>query len=209
MALNTIYMLRLRQLWGAAGKPQENVFFYDHTAGTGVAIDLAQTFENQILPLINAIQSDAIVNNSLTIINLGDLADFIDYPLTDGGDYSGESLPPYAAVGYTMKLSTRAVRNGSKRFSGIVESVQSNGVITDATFITKQNALKSELALELTDVADTYLPVVIKRVKEPVVGTVPLKYTYRLPTTDGELTVGEVVTVLTSVNLTHQVSREL
>lgn len=209
MPLNTTYQLRLIQTYGVAGKTMENVFFYNHTAGLGVAIDLAQVFENVMLPLINTMQTATIQNSLIKVINLGDLGDFIDYPLTGGGNVSDDTMPPYVAVGYSLKVNTRAVRQGSKRIGGIPEGVVSYGVIDNAPYIVKVNTLKTALQEELSDVSDTYLPIVIKRVKEPVVGTVPLQYTYRLPINDTEFVFGEIVTALTSLNVTHQVSREL
>lgn len=207
MPLNTIYQVRLRQNFGDGGKALENVFFFDHTAGAGVAIDLAQVFENLMLPAINALQTAVIKNSRLTIINLGDLSDFIEYPLTGDGDYATDTLPAFAAVGYTLKLNTRAVRGGSKRIAGVPESVSTHGTVDDGAYITKMNTLKTALQSELTDVSDTFLPIVVKRIKTPVVGTVPLQYDYRLPVPGDTLVYGEVVTALTSVKLSHQVSR--
>lgn len=208
MALNTIYQLRLIQEWGSGGKRMENVFFYDHTAGSGEAADLATAFGTAILPAIHELQNEIVKDYSIDVINLGDLSDFASVPTVGQGDYSGDALPPYAAVGYTLKVSTRAVRKGSKRFSGVPESVQVNGQVTNATYATSMEALRILLQTELVDASETWLPVVIKRVKTAVVGTVPLQYTYRLPTTDGELTIGEIVVALTSSILSHQVSRE-
>lgn len=209
MAINTIYMLRLQQTWDTGGRPMENVFFYDHTAGVGDAFTLATDFVTTILPLINAIQGATVKNVDVNVVNLGDLGDFSSPITTGSGAIGGESLPPFAAIGYTLKVNTRAVRKGSKRFSGVPEAVQAQGLIIDATYKAAMEALRVAMQLELVSAADTWLPVVIKRVKTAVVGTVPTKYTYRLPTIDAELVVGEIVVALTSFNVSHQVSREL
>lgn len=209
MALNDIYMLTHRQTWGVGGRPINNVYFFEHTAGAGVAIDLAQAFQSQYLPVIGALQSILIWSTFLEVINLGDLGDFVSYPVEANGSYGGDVLPPYAAYGFTQRVNTRAVRKGSKRIAGVPESAQANGVVTFPDILDAMEDFRILLESELTDVSDTWLPVVIKRVKTPVVGTVPLQYTYRLPTSDLELVVGEVVNVSTSPNLTHQVSRSL
>lgn len=209
MPLNQIYMLTLVQTWGTGGKAMENVFFYDHTAGTGTAGTLAQAFEETILPLINDLQFEGVKNIRADVINMGDFGDFISWPLDGQGEYAAEALPPANAINFTMKLNTRAVKKGSKRISGIPETVQINGVVTLAEYLTRMEAFRIALYDELETVDNTWLPVVIKRVKEPVVGTVPLQYTYRLPTTDAELVQGEVVTATTTPNISHQVSRSL
>lgn len=209
MALDSIYMVRHKQTWGSGGKPQENVYFFNHTAGTGVAADLANDFGTVIAAAVNAIQSNVVKNVSISVINLGDLGDFAEPALGGTGSFSGEVLPPFAAVGYTMKVNTRAVRKGSKRYSGIPESVQNFGVISDAGYIALQETLRLALQDEIVSAGDTWLPVVVKRVKTAIPGTTPTQYTYSLPTTDLELVLGEVVVVLTSQNITHQVSREV
>lgn len=209
MSLDTTYLLRLRQLWNVGGKPMENVFFYEHTAGSGDAFTLAEAFDLVMLPKINDLQWAGVQNSNIDVYNMGDPTDFISYPATGVGLQSGDSLPPHSAINFTMKLSTRAVRKGSKRFSGIPEAVQENGYILDAAYLAKMETLRLALFAELVSDLDTFLPIVVKRVKEPVVGTVPLQYTYRLPITDGELVVGEVATATTAPIVSHQVSREV
>jgi hypothetical protein len=49
--------------------------------------------------------------------------------------------------------------------------------------------------------------VIVKRVKYDVPGSDPVREAYRFPETDAELVVGNVLNVLTSRKITHQVSR--
>ncbi len=205
--LNQIYMLRFIQLWKTVHK-QENVFFFEHTAGSGNAFDLATSFTTVYVPAINALQGNQLQNVSLDVANMGDPADFATPVITGNGAFNEDCLPPYAAVGYTLKVNTRAVRKGSKRFSGVPESVQDDGKISSSTYRTAQEALRVILQQELVSSDDTWLPVILKRVKTAVSGTTPVQYTYRLPATDSELVVGEVVVALTSDTLSHQVSRK-
>lgn len=209
MALNTIYQLRHVQRWGGTGKPLESVYFFNHTAGLGKAIDLAQDFTTIMVPLVLALQANLVENVSIDVINMGDLSDFYSTPLLGSGEYVDQALPPYVSVGFTQKLDTRAVRKGGKRISGIPESVAANGSVIEGTYITKMDNYRAQLQVAMTSVSDTWLPVVIKRVKTAVPGTVPQQYTYRLPKTDAELVVANVVTALTSPVLTHQTSREV
>jgi len=210
MPLNTVYQVRMRQRWGSSsGKEMESVFFFDHTAGSGLADDLATAFGTAIGDNVNQLQTGIMKNYSIDVINLGDLGDFASLPWVGEGLISGDTLPPTVAVSYTLKVNTRAVRKGSKRFSGIPEAVVTQGVISDATYQGYIETLRIALMQEIVTGGDTWLPVVVKRIKEPVVGTVPLQYTYRLPTTGDTLTLGEVVVALTGDVAKHQVSRQL
>lgn len=209
MALNTIYQLRAIQSWGTGGKPLECVFFYNHTAGAGGAAQLADDWADQVGELMLPMQCTIVKNLTINVINLGDLSDFEYVTWAGTGTQAQQALPPYAAVGFTMKLNTRAVAKGSKRVSGIPETAGQDGVLTDATYVDLVEDFRVALGSEITTVDDTWSPIVLKRVKTAVVGTVPTKYTYRLPATDGELVIGEITSVLTSTRLTHQVSREV
>jgi hypothetical protein len=209
MSLNTIYQVRARQQFNTGGKEMETVWFFDHTAGVGNASDLAVAWGTSRGDLINPLQTLDVHNYSIDVINLGDLSDFVSLPWTGVGGITDDSLPPYAALGYTMKLNTRAVRKGSKRISGIPESAGRNGVITLGSYLTLMETLRLAMQQEITTASDTWLPVVVKRVRTAIPGTTPTRYTYRLPTSDAELVVGEVVVVLTSPVLSHQVSREI
>jgi len=209
MPLDTIYQVRARQTWGSGGKALENVFFFDHTAGAGNATDMATAFGDAFSTLINQIQAPIVKNYSIDVINLGDLGDFASVPWLGSGTQVGDALPPYAAIGFTLKVNTRAVRKGSKRISGVPESAQIDGKLTNEGYIAAVELLRLAMQQEVVTASDTYLPVVVKRIKEPVVGTVPLQYTYRLPTIGDTLVTGEVVVVLTTTSLSHQVSREV
>lgn len=210
MPLNTVYQVKMRQKWGSdTGKPLESVFFFDHTAGDGVATDLALAFGTSIGANVNAIQTGVVKNYSIDVINLGDLGDFDSLPWVGTGVISGDTLPPTNAVSYTLKVNTRAVKKGSKRFSGIPEAAVLQGIITLDTYLASIELLRIALQQEIVSADDTWLPVIVKRIKEPVVGTVPLEYTYRLPTVGDTLVLGEVVTALTTNVSKHQVSRQL
>ena len=209
MPLNTLYQLRMKQEWGTGGKPLESVYFFDHTAGSGDWADLAAAFGASYVPAVNDLQATVVKNASLDVINLGEPTDFGFLPVVGAGTFVGEVLPPFNAISYTLKVNTRAVAKGSKRISGIPEAVQNFGVISDAGYLADMEVLRLILSQELVDGGNTWLPVIVKRIKESIVGTVPPQFTYRLPTTGDTLTLGEVVAVLTTANIKHQVSREV
>lgn len=206
MALNTIYQLIHNQSFD--GEELANVYFFNHAVGTGTSVDLATDFETDVLPAVEALQCVQVVSRSIDVINLGDLADFYSLVIPAGhGALEGEMLPIFNAIGYTLKLDTRAVRPGSKRIAGIPEVEQVDGTITNAGYLASMESLRIILENNVVGAADTWQPVVLKRVRTAVAGTVPLKYRYRLPRTDDELVFGGVTVALTSPDIKHQVSR--
>jgi hypothetical protein len=209
MAIDGIYELTLRQSWGSGGENLLNKFFFQK-AGTGeTAHKLAEAFDaaSSWLSKINLIQESIVNNVDISVINLGDPTDFDVITASLTGGYSGDALPPHSAVNFTLKLNTRVLRPGSKRFSGVPESVQVNGVITDSTYITALNGLRTIMETDLAGLTtDIYRPVVIKRV--PYTVALPTTHTaYRLPTTDEELSVGIVKAVVLNTRISHQTSR--
>jgi len=205
MALNSIFMLSHVQTF--SDEEMMSNYFFNKTAGSGTAGDLAAAFIDTFVPAISAFTVSAVINKLIRVINLGDLTDFVETVDVTAGALADQPLPIFSAVGYTLKLDTRAVRPGSKRISGLSENSGQGGVITDVATFALVNALRELMFAPLTDGSSTWQQVVLKRVREDVVGTVPLQHTYRLPETDDELIFGSVVECLTSPNLSHQVSR--
>lgn len=206
MPLNKVYQLIHRQTF--VGQEIINVYFYNHNSGAGGAGILAAAFADDLLPAINDIQCSVIRNVELNVFNLDDLSDFANLALADGGTNAGESLPPTDAVGFTFKLNTRAVRPGSKRICGVPEAAQNAGSITNEAYLAQIEVLRLALADDVTGVADSYSPVVLKRVKTAIPGTSPVEYTYRLPATDAQLVMAGITSVLTTPFVTSQVSRK-
>jgi len=207
MPLNKIYQLRL--IAHMEDQVIENIFSFDHVLGDGISTNLALDFEAQWLDAIRQVQSDAIVYDGITVYNMGDFGDFVNLPLIDQGAIVGaQPLPSFAAIGFSLKLNTRAVRPGSKRIAGIPETYTLGNVITNAAYIADIELLRLKFSASMVGAGDTWQPIVIKRVKTPVVGTVPLKYNYRLPEVDADLVYGNVVVAVTSNDISSQVSRK-
>jgi hypothetical protein len=207
VALNTIY--QLRDIQELDGKTIENVYYFNRSGGTGSAINLALAFETEFLPFVLACQVAYVSHVGLSVINLGDLGDFQQLPLVTAGTYSGDDhLPTFNAIGFSMKLNTRAVKGGSKRITGIAEPATTKDLITAAPLLAAVESLRDAFATDIVSAGNTWQPVVVKRVRTAISGTVPLQYNYRLPATDGELVYGEVTACLTSPLITSQVSRK-
>jgi hypothetical protein len=209
MALDNVYQLTLKQLWGTGGEPMLNHFFYYSEDATAAALPLIEAFRaaGGVLDLINDIQGTWVKNDLLRAINLGSFTDFAEDVIAGTGAAEAEQiLPPHSAINYTLKLDTREVRNGSKRFSGIGEVFQEHGIVTSAPYIAALNALKVALGVPIVWEDATFDPIVVKRVGLPTPGSPP--YTsYRLPVDDTELVYGNVSAVLVNMRVSHQVSR--
>lgn len=207
MTLASTYILR--HIQECQNQLIENVYFFDHILGDGLSTDLALDFEGQWLPSILALQTSAMTTTGLSVFNMADLSDFANLPLLSTGTFGAvEQLTTFDAIGYTFKLNTRAVRPGSKRICGIPEQVTSLNTVTDPTYLGLMEALRLKYQASMVGAADTWKLIVVKRVKTPVVGTVPLKYNYRLPTTELDYVAGSVVAALDSPIVTSQVSRK-
>lgn len=201
-----MYQVILHQLYEQ--KEMSNVFFYRPATGTGTAQEVLDGFVTDVLPAINGIQeNDVITNRLIQVLHLFDLADFVEDTVSGGGVRAGGgSMPSFVAVNYTLRVNTRAVRAGKKRFSGVGESYVQKGIVTDATYIGHLQALKTELGSELVGASATYKPCVVKRIF--VEATPTAKAHYRLPEVVGELEYGDVTTVLVNLTCTTQNSRK-
>jgi hypothetical protein len=204
--LDQIYLLT--HLMTYKGQEIMNVYFYNHTSGAGGSGILCAGFDDQMMPLLRAVQSADIYHKQISAYSLGDLSDFANLSLAGTGDYEVEALPPTDALGFTYKVNTRAVRPGSKRICGIPETVTTSGEILDPTYLGKVEALRLQMVDDVTGIADAFSPVIVKRIKTPIAGTVPLQYNYRLPAVGDTLTLGGVTDVLFNVFVTTQVSRK-
>lgn len=206
MALDDLYMVKHFQEF--QGQECLNVYFYERTLGTGASENLAADWEEIMLPLVNGIQSTNVTNVDLDVSNLGDTADFDDLLLTGGGALAAESMPAFNAVSYTFKSDDRAVRHGGKRYVGIPESVATVNTIDGATYLGLMEDLRQGLLAPIVGLANTWRPVLVKRIRTAVTGTVPLRYTYRLPTTGDPLVIAGFLSVLVSNKVKHQISRQ-
>lgn len=186
-----------------------NHFFFKKAGAGETAEDLSEAFilPGSWLPLINDMQTTKVKNVSVNVINMGDPTDFFEALDTHTGLAIQDALPPQDCYQFTLKLNTRAIRAGSKRFSGIPATQTTDGIITGSDEILNMNLVATIMAEPLVGAgAAIYNHVVVKRVGLPTPGTPP--YTsYRLPTSDGEVMTGLVVAVLAKTRVSHQTTR--
>lgn len=208
MSLDTTYQLIDRQRF-PTGELVENVYFFDGAVGTPSAEDLLDGFLADVIPSIIAIQSNQLVHYELIGQSLGLPADFATLSLVgQDGNFADDSLSAFTAINFTLRPATRLIRPGSKRYSGIPDysALYVNGVVTDATLLGYMEDLRDTLKTAVTGALGTYTPILVKRIFVPADPPDHGAY-YRLPISDGELVVSDVVNVLVNNRLTHQTSR--
>lgn len=207
MALDDLFVLDLKQDFN--GQDIHNIFTYERQ-DSGFAVDVANAFEDALLPAINQIQCEQITNVSLRTYCLGNLASNDERVLPGGGLVVGnQMLPLHDAINFTLKSTTRAVRPGSKRFSGISETYQNNGTINNADYIADLELLRIALDTDLNDgLTEVFAPVIVKRVKYAVPDSDPVRYAYRFPEIGETPIVAQLSTVLLNLKISHQVSRK-
>lgn len=188
------------------GQQVLNVYFYEQaaaTAGNG-AEQLVTSWIDQIMPGITGWQTDDVLHTSVYAKNLFNESEaYTELLSVSGTGGSSDIMTTFNAVGYQLIGDNAAVRDGAKRYAGIYEGAVTDGVITDPT----QMGLLDDLAdllfagLLVGLAPDVFLPVVVGRILEGGV--------YRLPTTQGEAVVSQVIDSLWNPEVTSQVSRKV
>lgn len=206
MALDNLFVLDFCQVF--VSKDIHNIFTYEGEVG-GTAANLADAFIEDVVPDINAFQMDEIKNVSVTVTNLGDLGDNSFMTVAGAGALTdGDMLPLFNAVNFTLKTANRAVRPGSKRFSGLSEASQAGGRINSPDVIALLETMRGTLIAPIeAEAGFSFNPVVIKRVKYVVPDSDPVRYAYRFPEI-GETPVYSILGgVLVNLDVSHQTSR--
>lgn len=154
MAFNDIYRVTLVQVWDSSEPTAFNIFYYKEISeipGFNNSSQLATQFESNVDPLIRAIQNDIISTISINVENIVPSSDNTYLSYTAGtrvGAKGPDSLPPYVNWAFRLNRNNSAVRNGAKRFWGVSEGDQTDGVAIPGMTV-DLNALSARLALTL------------------------------------------------------------
>ncbi len=187
------------------GQIVENTYFYRN--GDVIAYsahDLADSYIGQVLPQVVAAQDESVLHTEIRVTNLyDDTDDWSESISVPGSGSSGDASPIFNAVGFSLVQDNGSVKNGAKRYVGLADSLQTNGVIDDATFL----AILSTLSAALTGTLDVgilavWLPIIVKRI---LVGPGD----YRLPANSGETVYGAITDAILKVFVTSQTSRKI
>lgn len=157
-----VYEVKLRGRY--MDKDILNVFHYFRGGGLndGSPI-LALKWDTAILASLLAIASDQLTYTSIEVEPIfgGDIGTTRVLSNANGG-VTGAILPPHFAIPFKYFRSEKATRNGSKRFSGVTESMIDNGVFTPNFFIAMETAATA-LSGTITDAAGDFLPIILRR----------------------------------------------
>lgn len=216
MAVGDVIQLKVGQTVPNVGDVALNVFFYEIQTGISTLDDFIGQFILDVVLNMRTLQSTACEYDYIEAVNLFNEAEFAlrtFAPAELTGLIGSGPCPPSTALGFTLKRSSRAVRNGSKRIAGAPSSIIANGGIADATYLGDMNDLAEAMAADITEPIGgaVFRPVIVKRIKTanpdyPTHSKYP--FLYALPTEQGETPVVDVAGCTFSVYATTQVSRK-
>jgi hypothetical protein len=152
------------------GQLVQNVYHYQVVTLTGLEgpyLEIVRDWMiNEVLPPILVIQSSQLVYESLFIINMSNGVDFLEHTFSPNLPGEGEVnvLPPYATMTFRLIRETLATRNGYKRFAGVPENIQQNGVyIGSEAFLTPiEEALAADIQ-PAPSIIPLFAPVIVRR----------------------------------------------
>lgn len=154
-----------------------NVFHYvvAEFTGTHVLSDIGQElgfnwFDTAMAGMLPVLSVQVAFDGGI-INNLDDPPEFGNFIIDPvvGGQVAGDVLPPFASYGFILKRTNRTTRNGYKRFWGIPESAQVDGIaITSVQDVLDDAADVFEAPIELTGTDDggwslTLIPVIVRK----------------------------------------------
>lgn len=183
-----------------------NVYFVQvqDIASLHTALEVSDAYIAQTLPLVKTMQESDLLHTNVRVTNLFDPSDVHTEAISVPGTaaYGSELLPIFTAIGFREIGANGAVRNGSKRYAGLDEGIQDDGIITNGTFITQAGLVAAQLFNPLTvGILDVFIPVIVKRL---LVGS-----EYVLPDNLGDAVVSQIVDAVFDVVLTSQTSRKI
>lgn len=185
-----------------------NVYFFQDLLLASIAQNVVESFESGFLPKVVGIQTSNVVHVKLDAVNLADPANFYEKVISSAGTTTSDPLPAHDAVNYSLRINSRALRPGSKRYCGIAEEYTTKNLVTNSGYIALLETLRGQQSdILLSGILETFQPIVVKRVKYLPPGHEAPDYAYRLPETEEEFVFGNVVDALLNLKVSHQVSR--
>lgn len=175
---------------GDVNNPILNVYtLCTEDTGAVAANGISNWIETEWFPFIRPIIWEGAYISKLSVINQFDLVDFVvdtflpsQYP----GLGVGDPLPVFNSAGILLQRSSRAVRNGYKRYSPVLESQQSNGA-WNSGMLSALTSLGTAITdgISINGFNDNVWLSIVQRIKTVNIQTGKAKY--ELPTTAGQL----------------------
>lgn len=214
MAIDALYEITLTSVY--AQQIINNVFFYERnsTAVVNAGIpefNLEQYFDGFVIPALKAATTTSIDYRRTLVREVFPAFGFreVVYAENNTGTIVADTLPTFVSMELYSARTRGDVRAGYKRFSGVSEGFQTNGIISGAgitlltTIATRLNAVVQ--IEENGETVGLLTPKIVKRIKEV---DAQGKVTYRLPATLAEY-VGASVNYVPRERLTTQNSRKV
>lgn len=153
-----------------------NSYFYGGDAPIADLHDLLTAWISEVHNNLTPLVSVQYTVEQVDVIEVKGGNAFAIFPFVDGGLVSGDCCPPTICWDFTLLRGGAGERNGYKRFAGVPESLQLNGVGTSGAII-NNNAFAPHLAASLTIVAEVYAPVIRRTKVHKVNKNPPVYYT--------------------------------
>lgn len=203
MGASDLYMLTDRGT--LRGQQVINVYFYRQniTIGSSPSEALVDAYLAELLPLILDAQPADVLHTEIEAQNLFNPSDKHVRGISEPGQYGLDPSSNFDAIGFALSQDNGAVKNGAKRYPGVPDAAEEEGVITSAGYLAIlaliAAGLPAPLAVGLTDV---FFPVIVKRINEG-------PGLYRLPSNLGESTYGSITDAVFNPLVTTQNSRKI
>ena len=150
-ALNDIVQVVVRQTM--SGQEILNRYWFRVVALTGLGEGYLEIVRDHmltvIIPAVRAIQGANLQYHGIDIVNFTNGIDFLNHVISPflPGSVPQQSLPPNVNWTFRLLRETRATRHGYKRFSGVPETLQEQGMpLLDAGLRT---AIETALAQDI------------------------------------------------------------
>ena len=154
-----------------------NVFYYGSPTLTDPLDELANAFITHFSPLWQGITSSGALWQTCDVQMLKGSGAFTSVPVGVSGGVSGDCLPPYAAWDFTLVRGGLGERNGYKRFAGVSETSQVNGVATGA-ILSGLAAMAAGLNVAIDTTTDEWSPVIRRTRVNKVIQNPPVYYSF-------------------------------
>lgn len=177
MAISTVpYVYKLTWVGTILGQQNLNIFYYGSVAPLVSIHDILVAQKELVWNATRLIQSVQCTLDQVKLEGVKGTNVFGAVTIGEQGSVSGDCLPPYAAYGFTLVRAGVGERNGYKRFAGVPESYQSNGIgvgSVEANVPTIEAALTTEPVTE----DDTLIPLVRRTRVHKVIQNPPTYWT--------------------------------
>lgn len=176
-ALNDVIRVTVNQTQN--GQLVQNVYHYQVVTLTGLEGPYLEVVRDwmldEVLPPIVEIQAAALNYDTMLIQNVTNGIDFLEYAWSTPyfGAQSVDALPPNSTYTFRLIRETLATRHGYKRFAGVAENMQANGVWTgSASLLTDvEEALAADIQ-PAPSIVPLLAPVIVRKDAEGVITAV-------------------------------------